>query len=78
MRFLATFYTQAAALLTNRRLKQSGVKSAPGPVPRALSSSCGTCVRYEADDAMLGKLDADVESVYTETDAGYNRIYHHE
>ena len=34
------------------------------PVPRKLSSSCGTCVRYLAEDALLDAMDADVEGVY--------------
>ena len=34
------------------------------PVPRKLSSSCGTCVRYHAEDALLGAMDTDVEGVY--------------
>ena len=34
------------------------------PVPRKLSSSCGTCVRYMAEEALLNKMDVDVEAVY--------------
>ena len=34
------------------------------PVPRVLSSSCGTCVRYEADAPQLASMDEDVERVY--------------
>ena len=33
-------------------------------MPRKLSSSCGTCVRYLAEDAMLDAMDEDVEAVY--------------
>jgi len=35
------------------------------PVPRALSSSCGTCVRYEADGPCYDAMDEDVECVYS-------------
>ena len=76
MNCIATFYTQAAALLSNRALKQAGVASKAGPVPRELSSSCGTCVHYTADTPMLDRLDADVESVYEKTDGGYRLIFH--
>ena len=76
MKFIATFYTQAAALLTDRRLKKLGIVSAAGPVPRELSSSCGTCVHYNADDAMLNEMDTDVESVYAVTDQGYRELHH--
>jgi len=34
------------------------------PVPRKLSSSCGTCVRYLAEEAHLPAMDEDVEAVY--------------
>lgn len=34
------------------------------PVPRKLSSSCGTCVRYTAEDPNLNAMDEDVEGVY--------------
>lgn len=34
------------------------------PVPRRLSASCGTCVRYCAPDASLEAMDEDVEGVY--------------
>ena len=78
MKYLATFYTQAAALLTNRALLKADVISKAGPVPRELSSSCGTCVRYTADGPTLEHLDADVESVYEVTEHGYREILHHE
>jgi hypothetical protein len=38
------------------------------PVPRKLSSSCGTCVRYLAEDPNLGAMDEDVEAVYEKID----------
>ena len=78
MNYLATFYTQAAALLSNRALLKAGAVSKAGPVPRELSSSCGTCVHYKADTPMLEQLDADVESVYERTDAGYRLLLHRE
>ena len=34
------------------------------PVPRKLSSSCGTCVRYSAQDPNLSVMDEDMEAVY--------------
>lgn len=41
------------------------------PVPRKLSSSCGTCVRYEADDSRSELLDTDAEAVYEDTGGEY-------
>ena len=65
--YVATFHTHLSALMTDRNLKAAGVPCRMMPVLRKLSSSCGTCVRYEAEDAMLEKMDVDVEGVYEVT-----------
>lgn len=62
--YLATFHTHLAALLTHRALSGAGVEARMAPVPRKISSSCGTCVFYTADDPCLALLDRDTESVY--------------
>ena len=61
--YIATFHTHFAALCTHRALTEIGVAAALMPVPRKLSASCGTCVRYEAAEPNLSKLDGDVELV---------------
>lgn len=62
--YIATFHTHLSALLTSRALQSAGCTARMAPVPRALSSSCGTCVRYEAKEPMLSSMDEDVERVY--------------
>jgi hypothetical protein len=62
--FIATFHTHLSALMTSRSLTGLGVQARMMPVPRKLSSSCGTCVRYLAEDAHLSSMDEDVEAVY--------------
>ena len=62
--YIATFHTHLAALMTSRALTSLGVKAQMMPVPRKLSSSCGTCVRYLAKDPNLDAMDGDVEAVY--------------
>ncbi|MEG1917286.1 MAG: DUF3343 domain-containing protein [Oscillospiraceae bacterium] len=62
--YLATFHTHLAALRTDRSLRALGLGSRMTPVPRKLSSSCGTCVRYEAAEPCLAQMDTDVEGVY--------------
>ena len=62
--YIATFHTHLAALMTCRNLSGRGAKAGMMPVPRKLSSSCGTCVRYQADGPLLEAMDADVEGVY--------------
>ena len=62
--FIATFHTHLSALMTSRNLNAKGAKAGMMPVPRKLSSSCGTCVRYQASEPMLEAMDVDVEAVY--------------
>lgn len=62
--FIATFHTHLSALMTSRNLNANGAKAGMMPVPRKLSSSCGTCVRYSASEPMLDVMDEDVEAVY--------------
>ena len=64
MRYVATFYTHLAALRTARSLEAAGTAATLAPVPRVLSSSCGTCVFYEGEEPLLERMDADTEAVY--------------
>lgn len=62
--YIATFHTHLSALMTSRSLTALGVRAQMMPVPRKLSSSCGTCVRYLSEDAHFSAMDEDVEAVY--------------
>ena len=62
--FIATFHTHLSALMTCRNLNGKGARASMMPVPRKLSSSCGTCVRYKAEEPLLEAMDTDVEAVY--------------
>ena len=62
--FIATFHTHLSALMTSRTLMELGIQARMMPVPRKLSSSCGTCVRYLAEDVNLSAMDEDVAAVY--------------
>lgn len=74
--YIATFHTHLAALMTSRTLAQEGISAQMAPVPRRLSSSCGTCVRYEAETPQLEVMDEDVESVYLLAEGEqYTQVY---
>ena len=90
--YVATFHTHLAALRSCNALKKAGVDGAClAPVPRRLSSSCGTCVFYGAEDAMLaqGKEQAearagdayilqppaDLEAVYRREEASFALVH---
>lgn len=74
MNYIATFYTHAAALMTHRSLKNKAIPSKLAPVPRVLSSSCGTCVMYASEDPNISEMDQDVEAVYEATGSGYRQL----
>lgn len=65
--YIATFHTHLSALLTCRKLSGLGLAARMMPVPRKLSSSCGTCVIYSGSDPHLEQMDEDVEGVYEVT-----------
>lgn len=74
--YIATFHTHLAALLTSRALGQADIPSRMAPVPRKLSSSCGTCVLYEGETPRLELMDRDTEAVYEiQGEETYLRLY---
>lgn len=73
--YIATFHTHLSALLTFQALQGLGVTARMMPVPRALSSSCGTCVRYTAADDCRDLLDRDCEAVYACEAGGYTCLF---
>lgn len=72
--FVATFHTHLSAMLTLQTLQQGGFQAKMQPVPRALSSSCGTCVRFHAQDDCRTLLDADAEALYAVETDGYRLL----
>lgn len=74
-RYIATFHTHLAALRSCRSLTEAGHSAQMTPVPRKLSSSCGTCVRYEAEGPELACLDQDAEAVYEDKSGDYAEVH---
>ena len=64
MTYIATFFSHFGAVRYQRLCRAEGIDARTGPVPRDLSSSCGTCVRYLAEEPNLCAMDEDVEGVY--------------
>ena len=69
--YVATFYTHLAAMRTCRALAAAGLDARMEPVPRRLSASCGTCVRYRADAPRADCFHADWEALYRREGDGY-------
>ncbi|MEQ2456891.1 DUF3343 domain-containing protein [Flavonifractor hominis] len=71
---IATFYTHFGALQFHKRLKSQGDQAVLMPVPRKLSASCGTCVRFTLpfDPAWAGE---DLEAVYAAEEGTYRLLF---
>ncbi len=72
--FIATFYTHLSAMRTQKALAKKGIGARLAPVPRKLSSSCGTCVFFESAKVETECLDEDFEAVYECEGERYSRI----
>lgn len=62
--YIATFYTHLAAIMAYRALNALNINAVMMPVPRAVSSSCGTCVKYSAVDPYAAALGEDCEGIF--------------
>lgn len=51
--YIATFFSHFYAVRFHRKLTAEGLEARCRPVPRDLSSSCGTCVWFRTDDAQV-------------------------
>lgn len=62
--YIVTFHTHADAIVGHRSLAAQGLTARMMPVPRALSSSCGTCVRYEGETPSPESFSVEWEAIY--------------
>ena len=74
MEQIATFHTHLGALRFQRKLQRLGYEAALAPVPRKLSASCGTCVRFTASFEKKW-ADEDLDSVYLIQQNTYQKVY---
>jgi uncharacterized protein with WD repeat len=66
-KYLATFFSQFGALSYRNALEEQGIVGKLMPVPREVSSSCGTCVSYEHDTAV--EMDGcEMDAIYVKAD----------
>lgn len=70
---IATFYSHFGAIRFKRFCDEQAWPARVMPVPRDLSSSCGTCVRYEG--ACPAKIPEEVEQIVAATQQGYESLY---
>ena len=76
MHYIATFHTHLGAMTFKNRLQAMGdTEAVMMPVPRALSSSCGTCVRFSPAFDQAAMYDEDLERVVREENGVYTTLY---
>jgi len=73
MTCIATFYSHFGAIRFKRTCDSLGLDANVMPVPRNLSSSCGTCVRFEGD--CPDDPPQEVEQIVSVTPDGYRLLY---
>ena len=72
MLYIATFYSHFGAVRFKKECKKENISAEAMPGPRDLSSSCGTCVKFETDkDIASFTWNQEVEQVVEVTEAGY-------
>lgn len=91
MKLIATFYSHFGAVRFMNKCKAANCKAKMMPVPRTLSSSCGTCVSYEFDRDIAetgqnwetkdlspfseSEISEEIEQIVEVTVDGYTQLY---
>lgn len=76
MTYIATFFAHFGAVRFNRICSDKGLVSKMMPVPRSLSSSCGTCVKYESDTMLPeGAMRDEIEQIAVAEGDGYRIVF---
>lgn len=74
--YIATFYSHFGAIRFKRSCEAAGLPAAVMPVPRNLSSSCGTCVKFQArGESSIPEKNEEMEQIVLVTDRGFQQIY---
>ena len=75
MIFIATFFSHFGAVSCKKACDQAGLPARMMPVPRKLSSSCGTCVRIETDSPDSIPRSEDAEQIALEKNGNYQILW---
>ena len=72
---IATFFSHFGAMRCKKLCDAAGLPTRMMPVPRALSSSCGTCVRVETDNPDAVPRTEESEQLALEEPDGYRILW---
>lgn len=75
--YIATFYSHFGAIRYEKKLKQLNIEAKRMPVPRLLSSSCGVCVKYNAEKPYTGDPDFkdEIEKIVLQKGGAYEIVF---
>lgn len=73
MTCIATFFSHFGAIRFKRDCEGRGWPAKLMPVPRDLSSSCGTCVRYEGE--LPDPVPQEAEQIAAVEAGGYRKLW---
>ena len=72
MTYIATFYSHFGAIRFKKLCEGRGWTARVMPVPRNLSSSCGTCVRYDGSEMCPSpEIPEEVEQIVEVSQQGF-------
>lgn len=74
MTYIATFYSHFGAIRCKKLCEAQGLSARAMPVPRNLSSSCGTCVCWEGEIPAAMPTE-ETEQIVRVTPSGYETVY---
>jgi len=84
-KYIATFFSHYDAMMFFNHVKETGAAAKLMPVPRRVSSSCGTCVYFDSEMELMsnGRIitkfltlsQSEIEAIYIETASGYMEVW---
>ena len=75
MQYVVTFHSHFGATRFARHLRDKDIPCVLKPVPRRLSSSCGTCAQFETEGDALPLVTDDVDGLYRPAGEGYEQLW---
>lgn len=75
--FIATFFSHFGTMRFKKACDERGIPARTMPVPRSLSSSCGTCTQFVCPEPFPYDDHKDeLESIHEVVDGQYVPLYH--
>ena len=76
MKYIATFFSHFGAIRFEKNCRKNNISARLMPVPRTLSSSCGTCVSFECSDFDFNdSINEEIEQIVEVLEDGYRECY---